>query len=100
MSSPRYKWWGYVKAMCKDYRKKGREGDEAEKKERKAVKIALEEIQGQVYGHEKKQLVEMVLIERTHTLHGAAGVLYVSYKTAQKWHADFLKLVAKNRGLM
>ena len=49
---------------------------------------------------ERIQVIEMVFFRRTHTLEGAALMVPCSYDTAQKYHAQFIKAVARNMGLM
>lgn len=38
--------------------------------------------------------------KRTHTLQGAALACYVSERTAQEWHRQFIRLVGQKRGLL
>lgn len=41
------------------------------------------------------RIIELVYFHGTHNLTGAAHACYVSYQTAQRWHNDFLHLVAR-----
>lgn len=101
MSRQRYKWWGYVKAMIRQYEpgKMGGLTGVAER-ERAAVADAVEETMTLVDGVERMKLVNLVFWRQSHSLDGAALALYVSDRTAQEWHRQFIRLVAKNFGLL
>lgn len=90
MSKPRYGWWGYVKSMIRRY------PDEDNDDERAAVLAAIEQTERMVNGSARMRVVEMVLIKQTHMLPGAALEIPCSEHTAQRYHADFIKTVAKN----
>jgi hypothetical protein len=64
--------------------------------ERRAVRRALWETGQLRDGEARLRLVQMVLLEGTHTLSGAAVLLSCSDHTAQRYHADFLRAVGKN----
>jgi hypothetical protein len=64
--------------------------------ERRAVRLALEETGQLPSGPERLALVQMVLIQGTHTLAGAAMRIPCSERTAQRYHADFLRAVGRN----
>lgn len=51
-------------------------------------------------GRERLILVDMMFWARSHTLHGAANAIGVSYRTANRWHSEFIRAVAKNFGLL
>lgn len=87
MSKPRYRWWGYVKAMLRAY------PERANDDERAAVSAAMEEIKTMPDGAERMKLVDLVFIRKTHQLAGAAMQIPCSYETAQRWHADFIRRV-------
>ena len=87
MSTPRYGWWAYAKWMIRSY--KG--GGLMTKAERAAVEDAIAETE---------RLIDLVLWKRTHTLQGAAMAVYVSERTAQEWHRQFIRLVGQKRGLL
>ena len=69
------------------------------KAERAAVEDAIKEMEQLVVVFELFWLIDLVLWKRTHTLQGAAMVVYVSERTAQEWHRQFIYLVAEKRGL-
>lgn len=96
MSKPRYGWWGYVKWMIRSYKS----GALMTKKELEAVEAAIEETKQLIDGAERLRLIDLVLWKRTHTLQGAALAVYVSERTAQEWHRQFIRLVAQKRGLL
>lgn len=96
MSTPRYGWWAYAKWMIRSY--KG--GGLMTKAERAAVADAIAETEQLVDGAERLRLIDLVLWKRTHTLQGAAMAVYVSERTAQEWHRQFIRLVGQKRGLL
>lgn len=128
MSKPRYKWWGYVKWVIRDYPAKceelnsmrtqntttsfdpqphgtsvnrttenvaTREFTGQKQKEYEAVRSAIQETD-----RERMRMVDAVFLSKTHTLAGAAMLCHVSEITAVRWHGDFVRLVAKNMGLL
>lgn len=96
MSNPRYGWWGYVKWMIHGYKN----GALLTKAESEAVRDAVTETGQLVDGAERLKLVDMVLWKRTHTIQGAAMAIFVSDRTAQEWHRQFIRLVGQKRGLL
>lgn len=101
MSKPRYGWWGYVKWMIRQY--PAREGEYIQGKaldERMAVQRAIDQTMKMDNGQDRLRVVDLVFFKQTHTLEGAALMVPCSYDTAQKYHAQFIKLVAKNYGLL
>lgn len=95
MSKPRYGWWGYAKWMIRSYKS----GTLMTRDEISAVEAAIEETKQLIDGSERLRLIDLVLWKRTHTLQGAAMVVYVSERTAQEWNRQFIYLVAEKRGL-
>ena len=101
MSKPRYRWWGYVKSMIRNYpAANGRYDQGTGLKERMAVQKAIDETEQMEDGKERMQVIDLVYFQRTHKLAGAAQMIPCSYETAQKWHAQFVKAVARNFGLL
>lgn len=96
MGNPRYGWWGYVKWMIRGYKN----GALLTKAESEAVRDAVTETGQLVDGAERLKLVDMVLWKRTHTIQGAAMAIFVSDRTAQEWHRQFIRLVGQKRGLL
>lgn len=93
MSKPRYRWWGYAKAMLRAY------PDGVTTEERTAIESAIEETNRLVDGADRMKVVELVFFKETHTLAGSAVHVPCSIDTAQKYHADFIRLVGEKRGL-
>ena len=101
MSRPRYKWWGYVKAMIRAYPAlAGKSCKGIEARECDAVCRAKEVTYMLPDGAERLRLVDMVFFRQTHTLDGAAQEIPCSPRTAQRWHQDFIRQVAKEFGLL
>lgn len=99
MSKPRYGWWGYVKWMIRQYpARQDRYCQGSTLKERQAVQQAIDETENMENGKERLQVIELVFFRQTHTLEGAALMVPCHYKTAQKWHNDFIRLVASKYG--
>lgn len=96
MSKPRYGWWGYAKWMIRSYKS----GTLMTRDEVAAVEAAIEETKQLIDGAERLRLIDVVLWKRTHTLQGAAMAIYVSERTAQEWHRQFIRLVGQKRGLL
>lgn len=69
-------------------------------REYEAVKCAADTTSRLIDGAERLRLVDLVFWRRTHTLAGAAMQCHVSYRTAQRWHGEFIRLVAFLYGLM
>lgn len=68
--------------------------------ERMAVQRAIDQTMKMDNGQDRLRVVDLVFFKQTHTLEGAALMVPCSYDTAQKYHAQFIKLVAKNYGLL
>lgn len=101
MSKPRYPWWGYVKAIIRQYNGgKFTPASASQIAEYQAVREAVEQTEAMSGGKERIWLVRIVFWERTHTLEGAALEVHCSERTARRWHTDFILLVAKKRGLL
>ena len=90
MSKPRYGWWGYAKHMVRRY------PDRVNEDERAAVEAALAETERMRSGAERLAVARMVLLRGSHTLEGAALEIPCSLRTAQRYHADFLRAVGRN----
>lgn len=92
MSSPRFDWWAYAKAMARRYPKK------CNPNERLAVERAIDATRQLDTGDERIKLADMVFFRKSHTMEGAGAALFVSPRTAQRWHADFIREVGRNFG--
>ena len=90
MSRPRKDWWGYVKGMVRRF------PERTNANEREAVVKALEQTKAMPDGEQRLAIIEMMYIEKTHTLAGAALRIPCSERTARRWHGQFLWAVANN----
>ena len=90
MSRPRKDWWGYVKGMVRRY------PERTNANEREAVVKALEQTKSMPDGEQRLAIIEMMYIEKTHTLAGAALRIPCSERTARRWHSQFIWAVANN----
>lgn len=68
-------------------------------REYEAVRRAIELTERYRNGRERLSVVKMVLWDRQYTLDGAALRIPCGIRTAQRWHGEFIRLVAKNYGL-
>lgn len=101
MSSPRYDWWGYVKAIIRRYPElKGRDVSGIALREKEAVEAAIAATERMQNGRERLEVVDMVFWKKTHTLSGAALMVPCHYETARHWHSDFIKEVARKFGFL
>lgn len=69
-------------------------------KEKEAVRASIEQTEALANGAERIEFISMVFWKQTHTLAGAAMAIPCSERTARRWHADFIKAVARNYGLL
>lgn len=101
MSKTRYRWWGYIKSIIRNYPAlRERDCQGVTLREREAVRRALEQTERMEDGQGRLRVIEMVLLKQTHTLEGAALMVPCSERTARRWHTEFIKLVAKEFGLL
>lgn len=73
---------------------------EVNRRELEAVRAAVNETKTQDNGNLRLELVKLYYWKRSHTLFGAAEDVHVSRSTAKRWNTEFVKLVAKNFGLL
>ena len=90
MSRPRYQWWGYAKSMIRRY------PDKVTPEEYRAVQAAIQETQLLRNGDVRMDIVEKVLMRRSHSIQGAALKNFISESTAKGYHIDFIRLVGKH----
>lgn len=130
MSKTRYRWWGYVKWMVRDYPKyqkqllekqtphltqsitgmpsgKGKTSDTVYMLATAALSpIAQKEYEAvrlallQVRNPKVLDLIKMVYWDQTHTVIGAGYALHYEVAQIKRLHGDFLRSVAKNFGLL
>jgi len=90
MSRPRYGWWGYVKSMIRRY-----PGGEATPEEQAAVQATIAITERMRDGQARLKVIDLVLWQGIH-IPGAAIQIPCSERTAQRWHADFIRETARN----
>lgn len=73
---------------------------EVNRRELEAVRAAVNETKTQDSGNLRLELVKLYYWKRSRTLFGAAEDVHVSRSTAKRWNTEFVKLVAKNFGLL
>lgn len=129
MSHPRYPWWGYVRKITERYPAMRAQLDELQKQSvvaaygpqtgrsslpgRSTESAALRQLSEKeqeeldaveraiaVSSAETVEVIRLVFWAKTHTLNGAALTLHLSYMSARRRQADFLRRVAKFRGLL
>lgn len=133
MSKPRYKWWGYIKAVIRSYPGLKKEYEDlheqsitakmsgmpggggvsrgtediavrelpyTKQREYEAVRRAVEATRLMKTGKDRIELVDMVFWKKSHTLSGAAYKLSISETTAQRYHGEFIRMVARHYGLL
>lgn len=64
------------------------------------MKQAISSTERYPNGRQRLAIMKMVLWDRRYTLEGAALQVPCSWRTAAQWHSEFIKLVAKNYGLL
>ena len=95
-------WWGYIQAILRKYRSTQREQNLTgiDLRETEAVRAAIAiTIEAYADGELRVELIDSMYWKRTHTMEGAAQKLNVSYRTARRWHVEFIKQVAYEMGL-
>lgn len=100
MNKQHYKWWGYIKAIIREYPEK--HSDElsgTELREHEAVKKAVDKMLMMDGGANRLKVISMVHWERTRTLEGAALAIPCDRATAARWQRGFFEEVARNRDL-
>lgn len=103
----RYAWWGYVKSVIRKYPQTVGKSEKDDTplsgvalRESDAVRRAVSETEALPDGSQRVALVSMVFWERRDNLSGAARRLYISERTAVRWHTAFIKATARNLGLL
>lgn len=69
-------------------------------REYEAVRRAIETTERYKDGRDRLYIIDAVLWRRSHTLEGAALLVPCSYRTARRYHTEFICGVANNYGLM
>ena len=69
-------------------------------REYEAVRRAITATEHMKSSRDRLKVIDLVFWKRSHTLEGAALMVPCHYNTAQKYHSDFIILVAKFYGLL
>ncbi len=69
-------------------------------REYEAVHRAVAATERMAAGKDRLKIIDLVFWKRSHTLDGAALSISCSYRTARRYHADFIMLVASYYGLL
>lgn len=106
MSTPRYDWWSYVKGMIRRYPALARDfegkngGSGIRWREYQAVRRAIGTTERLPNGAGRMKVIRLVLWEGGRTVEGAALAVPCSVRRAKEWHGDFIRLTARNFGLL
>ena len=65
-----------------------------------AVSRAIEQTARMRDGKARLAVIDLMYWKNTHNLFGASQAVHASYHTAQRWHAEFIRTVGRNYGLM
>ena len=98
MSSPKYRWWSFVRRMIRDYPAltRSRSLSQDDQRDYAAVSAAMEITRLMPNGDAHLDLIHRVYwAQEPQTLEGAAVRFHISEQTAKNWHGDFVRLVAK-----
>lgn len=96
-----YRWWDYVRKIARAYPGlEGRElSDPDDIKDRDAVAQAIADTMKGPDGKEHMELIRYVYWnKKQHRVKDAAPRMHISEATAKRWHGEFIKAVARNRG--
>ena len=69
-------------------------------REYEAVKRAIEVTQRMSANSDRLKVIDLVFWQRSHTLDGAALTIPCSYRTARRYHSEFIMTVASIYGLL
>lgn len=101
MSKQHYKWWGYIRAIVREYHgSRSSELSGVELREHEAVKKAVDDTLNMDGGANRLKVISMVHWERTRTLEGAALAVPCGRATAARWQREFFENVARSRDLL
>lgn len=77
-----------------------RELPDINRREMEAVRKAIEETRKMDTGEERLRMVRLVFWEKRYSLEGASQNIGISNITARRWNGTFIKMVAKEFGLL
>ena len=95
--STHHDWWRYIKAIIRRYpARKGKTMTDIMACEQEAVRRAVEATERMKNGKDRLLVIDLVFWKKSHTLAGAALQVPCSEATAQRYHAAFIREVAKH----
>lgn len=97
MSRPQNDYYGYIKMRIGKYPEIKKEPGIIPMLQWNAIEKELD-LLNKDENQDKIKAVKMVLINKTHTVEGAAQVLHYSYDTVKRWIQAFVNAVGKNSG--
>lgn len=77
-----------------------RELPSTQQREYEAVRLAISQTERYPNGRDRLYVIQLVYWDGYHKLEEAAAIVRCGIATAWRWHGDFIRLVAKNYGLM
>lgn len=77
-----------------------RELPKNKQREYEAVRRAIVYTQHRPGAYQRMQLIDLLFWKRSHTLAGAAQKIHVSFPTAKRYSAEFIRLVGENYGFL
>lgn len=98
---PVYRWWDYVRKIVRAYPdlSTGELSGVDDIRDREAVAKAVADTVQRLDGAERIELIRYVYWNRKqHRVKDAAPRMHISEATAKRWHGDFIREVARNRG--
>ncbi len=69
-------------------------------REYEAVRKAIEATERVPGGRDRIKVIDLVFWRRSHTLEGAALTIPCSYRTARRYHEEFIRMVGGNMGFL
>lgn len=90
-SNYQHDWWPEVKTLVRDYYA----GQCQDARVLEAIRLALDETGRKKTGVERKRLMALLYGKRSLTMVGAAIRIHISVETANRWHGEFIRTVAK-----
>ena len=101
MESKRKEVWARTRRVIREYPRLSAAADAGTlPPECEAVRDALRRAERLPDGAWRVRLVKLTLMERSHTVSGAALECHVSARTARRWNGQFILAVAKNLNLI
>lgn len=101
MSRPKHYWYGHIKRTISRYPNGLNDGSVQSCIAKGAIEKALDDTYTRYPdGELRVKLIESVCFKKTHTVDGAADMLFISKRTAVRWMHSFIYSVARKMGYM